>query len=149
MSERSHVADIGRLTGKRLLVCGSRNFRDAELVDLYLTNLAPTSIISGGARGADELAIRWGRSRGIPCNVYLPDWTKFGKAAGPIRNKQMLTEGTPDVVLAFPGMRGTANMVSQARTAGLPILDAEGDTIEVTDAAFGGRKSGTLNWRTL
>ncbi|MEM9912925.1 MAG: hypothetical protein AAF922_19365 [Pseudomonadota bacterium] len=51
----------------------------------------------------------------------------MGRAAGPIRNKEMLDEGCPDLVVAFPGGRGTANMVKQAQAAGVEVLDKRED----------------------
>lgn len=52
---------------------------------------------------------------------YPADWEKHGRAAGPIRNEKMLIVGTPDMVLAFPGGRGTADMIRKAEAAGLPV----------------------------
>ena len=54
-------------------------------------------------------------------NVYHADWTKYNKAAGPIRNKLMLEAGKPDLVIAFPGGNGTINMIKQAKEAGIRI----------------------------
>ena len=54
---------------------------------------------------------------------FLPDWEKHGRAAGPIRNKLMLDEGRPDLVVAFPGGRGTANMVKQASAASVEVIE--------------------------
>lgn len=80
-----------------------------------------TTIIEGEAKGADTLARLFGETIGIPVEKYPADWSKHGKAAGPIRNKQMLDEGKPDLVIAFmfPDSRGTANMVKQAEKAGI------------------------------
>lgn len=80
-------------------------------------------IIQGGARGADRAADEWAIINWVPLETYLPDWDKYRKAAGPIRNKQMLDEGKPDVVIAFPGGRGTANMVSLAKKAGVEVVE--------------------------
>lgn len=56
---------------------------------------------------------------------YPADWEKHGKAAGPIRNQQMLTEGKPDIVVAFSdnlsNSKGTADMCRRAHKAGLPV----------------------------
>jgi hypothetical protein len=81
-------------------------------------------VIAGGARGADTLAVQEARARKppIPVRVYPADWRRHGKAAGPIRNQQMLDEGAPDLVLAFPGGGGTADMVRRARRAGLEVV---------------------------
>jgi hypothetical protein len=50
------------------------------------------------------------------------NWRKYGPAAGPIRNQQMLDWG-PDLVVAFAGGTGTAGMVALARAAGVPVIE--------------------------
>jgi hypothetical protein len=79
-------------------------------------------LIEGEAPGADTLAREWATEQGIPVERYPADWNRHGKAAGPIRNRRMLVEGKPDLVVAFPGGRGTANMISQAEAAGVKVL---------------------------
>jgi hypothetical protein len=80
-------------------------------------------IIYGGAYGADRLAREWAEEHCLGSECYPADWTKYGRAAGPIRNKQMLVEGKPDLVVAFPGGPGTADMVRQARAAGIRVIE--------------------------
>lgn len=82
-------------------------------------------IIAGAAKGVDSVAIDWAVVNWCMYEEYWADWNKHGKAAGHIRNKQMIDEGKPDLVIAFPGGRGTANMVSQARAAGIPVEEVE------------------------
>jgi hypothetical protein len=65
---------------------------------------------------------------------YRADWAKHGRAAGPIRNKQMLEEGKPDLVVAFPGGQGTANMMSQVREAGVRVMAITPTLAEASDA---------------
>jgi len=114
----------------RLLVCGGRDFKDAPWLNavldhlrakLYDRGLVLTAIIHGDARGADRLAKQWAESRGVPHRPFPAKWTKYGKAAGSIRNQQMLDEGKPDAVLAFDGGSGTQDMVDRARKAGLKV----------------------------
>ena len=112
----------------RLLVCGGRNYNDAKRIEEEIVKLAPTVIISGGASGADTHAIIEAQVLGIPVIVYMADWKKYGRRAGPIRNKQMLEEGKPDMVLAFPGGIGTANMIKQAKAAGIKVIEIEEET---------------------
>jgi hypothetical protein len=64
----------------------------------------------------------------IPCSVYMADWDGLGRKAGPIRNQRMLDEGKPDLVIAFPGGRGTADMVRRAREAGVEVVELAGHT---------------------
>lgn len=109
----------------RVLVCGGRDYADQPKVFDELARLHAdkpiTLLIEGGARGADFLAAQWAHLNGVPRESYPADWSK-GRAAGPIRNKRMLDEGKPDLVVAFPGGRGTANMIEQARRANVRIL---------------------------
>lgn len=122
-----------------VLVCGGRdaNKHDvwnwleknaiADISDALGVYLCPiTKMIHGGARGADEGAADWGKSEpGVTVVAYPADWKKHGKAAGPIRNQRMIDEGKPDVVIAFPGGRGTADMIRRAEAAGIPVVMAE------------------------
>ncbi len=107
----------------RVLVCGGRNFSDTSLFGEAVERFAPcvTLIIHGGAAGADEMADNWGIWAEIPVECYEADWKRYGNSAGPIRNQQMIDEGKPDLVLAFPGGRGTADMVRRAKAAGIPV----------------------------
>lgn len=109
----------------RLLVCGGRDFTDRDWLYSVLDDIKPAVVIHGAAPGADTLAGDWAKERGVPVEAYPADWDKHGRAAGPIRNSRMLREGKPDLVLAFPGGRGTANMVKQAGQAGVGVMKAE------------------------
>jgi phosphoribosylformylglycinamidine (FGAM) synthase-like amidotransferase family enzyme len=115
----------------RYLICGGRDFRDYELMEKALRALilhpADAVIIHGAARGADTLAARWGQCNGSQVIACPADWDAHPKAAGPIRNSQMLTEHKPDVVIAFPGGRGTADMVRKARSAGVVTVVVTGE----------------------
>lgn len=120
----------------RVLICGSRNWFDGErILNLVETFPKDTVIIEGGARGAD----RYAKLAAIKCELafeeYPAQWNKFGKSAGPIRNKQMLTEGKPDLVVAFrmPNSRGTQNMIDQATEAGVPVEVYEDNGITDTE----------------
>lgn len=82
-----------------------------------------TTVISGHARGADSLGEQLAKDMEFKCEVYPADWNTYGKAAGPIRNRRMLIEGKPELVIAFkgPNSRGTQNMITQARKANIPV----------------------------
>lgn len=109
----------------RLLVCGGRDFSDTEHAYKALDKLHRTHgidvVIEGDARGADRIAGYWARRNRVDNLKFPADWERDGRAAGPIRNAKMLAEGKPDMVLAFPGGSGTADMMSKARAAGLAI----------------------------
>jgi len=112
--------------GIRLLVCGGRDYEEKvnarEMVKKTIAAIRPGLIIEGGAEGADRLAGYAAVELEIPYHTYHADWEQYGRKAGFIRNSQMLKEGKPDLVLAFPGGKGTAMMVSIALKAGVPVI---------------------------
>ena len=111
----------------KVLVCGGRDFTSYGTLCKKLDELDAIhgfeKVIHGGARGADRLSGDWAFARGIYCNVYEANWEKHGPAAGPIRNQRMLDEGKPDLVVAFPGGKGTADMVRRARSRGIEVME--------------------------
>lgn len=126
----------------RLLVCGSRDWGDKEIIHTVLEGFAARHdlkrVIAGGAPGADTLAFDWAYEKDIHW-VFPADWKKYGKAAGPRRNQQMLDQGKPDMVLAFKdgfdykwawgvesaSGHGTEDMVLRAKNAGVPVYVIE------------------------
>lgn len=117
----------------RVLVCGGRDFNRPEVVHSALdavhgmcAHLEMDMIVIHGdcPRGADA-AVKSSRAR-FWTSAFPADWNRYGKAAGPIRNQQMLDVGKPDMVLAFPGGRGTADMVRRAKDAGIRVVEVEG-----------------------
>lgn len=113
----------------RVLVCGGRDFFAEQWLKEELCDLVwqrkrfarvpaqVTTIIHGGAPGADRMAANFGLGCGLEVIEFKADWKKHGKAAGPIRNQQMVDEGKPDYFIAFPGGRGTADMVKRLLAA--------------------------------
>lgn len=104
----------------KILVCGGRNFNKRNFVfrclDSFLDhNPSINCVVHGAATGADSLAGEWARSRNIEERPYPADWKKYGKRAGYLRNEEMLFKEKPDVVIAFPGGKGTENMVQIAK----------------------------------
>jgi predicted polyphosphate/ATP-dependent NAD kinase len=111
----------------RVLVCGGRDYADRKAVfkalDAIRAAKGSLTVIQGGAAGADALAREWCMAQPSVHLINEPaDWKAHGRAAGPIRNQRMLDEHKPDLVLAFPGGKGTADMVRRARSAGVPVL---------------------------
>jgi len=112
----------------RALVCGGRNFHDYEWLCEVLSSFENfkgqkiTEVIHGAAWGADYLAGVWARQNKLPVREFPADWTTHGHDAGPLRNAQMLAEGKPDIVIAFPGGAGTADMVLKAKIARVPTV---------------------------
>lgn len=112
----------------RVLVCGGRNYEDAERVVAVLDKLHNTGegidvLIEGGARGADRLGRRWAQAEPVRVETYEAEWEHHGKFAGHLRNQRMVDEGKPDLVIAFPGGRGTADMVKKAHKAGVKVIE--------------------------
>lgn len=111
----------------RVIVCGGRTFSSS--VELYfhldiIDQETPIDVvIHGGAQGADTLAGEWAARRGKATRVVFPDWDKHGRAAGPIRNQKMIDDHAPDLVIAFAGGIGTADMVKRAKKAGIPVTE--------------------------
>jgi hypothetical protein len=108
----------------RILVCGGRNFSDRELVFKTLDRVLDKhggymTIIHGCATGADALADEWSKLREIPHWCFPAEWQKFGAKAGPIRNKRMRDLANPTQCIAFPGGRGTLNMIGLMREVGV------------------------------
>lgn len=106
------------------LFCGSRDWTDREAIrrdihDVYAGGI----VITGGARGADQIAEQEARAVGLHVARVDAMWSFFGKSAGPRRNYAMLLLLRPDVVYAFHlGGRGTADMINRAEDAGIKVV---------------------------
>ncbi len=101
----------------KVVVCGGRDYNDIRNVFLKLDEFHAetpiTELMQGGATGADYIAKTWAEKRGVINHTIKADWKKNGRAAGPMRNDEMLN-WEPDVVLAFPGGIGTQDMKNRA-----------------------------------
>ena len=131
--------DVILKNGQTWLICGGRDFTDAAMFDSAMSDLmhlkgCPDKVVHGACSdrmgkytGADKLADEWGKRHALTVIPEPADWTHQGKAAGPIRNSKMLTH-KPDLVVAFPGGRGTADMVQKAKAA-----RAKGSAVDVAE----------------
>ena len=99
----------------KILVCGGRAYSDINTFYDVINQYDIDEIVTGCANGADKMAREFAIHRNIPLDVHHAQWHVHGRAAGPIRNTQMILQ-KPDLVLAFPGGKGTRNMITQART---------------------------------
>ncbi len=119
----------GAATSYRVLVCGGRNYGDHRTLFAVLDEVhaaRPISLIIHGAciqrgliSGADRWAEAWARACEIPYLGVPARWNAEGNRAGPLRNFRMLNEHKPDLVIGFPGGKGTAGMLELARKAGI------------------------------
>ena len=110
----------------RLIIAGSREITDYELVanaiaDSDFHPIEIDEVVSGTARGVDQLGEQWANLRGIPVKRFVPDWNKHGKAAGPIRNQAMARYANALVLIWDGESRGSASMKREALKCGLKI----------------------------
>lgn len=108
----------------KLAIVGSREFTDYQFLEDSILEWAIEPIeliISGGARGADSLAEQFAAKWNIPTQIFIPDWDRFGRAAGMIRNKDIIENA--DCVIAFWNgtSKGTANSIQYAKTLGMGL----------------------------
>ena len=114
------------MTPKRILICGSRHFRDAKRIFKYLKELPPdTVIIEGEARGTDTIVWVCCEILGLKYIPFPADWSAYHNVAGLVRNKQILIEGYPDLVVFYHDNLeeswGTISMLEMADKAKIPI----------------------------
>lgn len=124
----------------KVLVCGGRDYTKYHRVLSVLEEIHKHrtigQIISGHARGADKLGERWAKLRKVDLRIFevsKEEWELHGKKAGILRNQRMLEEGKPNLVVAFPGGRGTADMIERSKKAGVPVVRVEDIDDEGTD----------------
>lgn len=122
---------------RRVLVCGDRNFRDKDWLfaemDKLRAEIGDFAVVTGGQRqwnrgrreweGADHYAEEWARARNLWYLGLTPDWSLPHYSGGPIRNRRMLAEAKPLGVVAFPGGKGTADMIRAAGEAGVKVRE--------------------------
>ena len=108
----------------RLAVCGGRDYFDTDWIVHCLDQVHKkrriTLLIHGDAPGADTIAAQWCVLRQVPRMLFVADWKAHGRAAGPMRNAEMVRQGL-DGLVAFPGGRGTADMTAQCRAASIEL----------------------------
>jgi hypothetical protein len=109
----------------KIIVCGGRHYLNLnkvrEVLSEYQCEKLNITLIHGGATGADTLADTVAKELGWDVKVYPAEWSKRGRAAGPVRNRQMAEDGA-DLCIAFPGHRGTADMVFCAQAVGIKVV---------------------------
>jgi hypothetical protein len=107
----------------RTIIAGSRGITDYNILKKVMnkTDIKVSVILSGGAKGVDELGARFARENNIPLEVYKADWNKFGKRAGIIRNNEMAKNAGALIAVWDGTSQGTHNMISVARNKQLKV----------------------------
>jgi hypothetical protein len=111
----------------KVLICGGRDYDPCKVqtwLDKFPEKKMISSIIQGGATGADRGGYYWACENDIEVETFMADWDKHGKSAGPIRNREMIKQ-KPDLVIAFPGGKGTEDMISMAEKAGVRVITVD------------------------
>ena len=108
----------------KIVIAGSRSFHDYQLL---CQTLAPdksriTQVITGGARGADQLGYRWAWKHAVRHQCFRADWERFGKSAGVRRNFQMAQAGDVLVVFGDEPSPGTAHLIQCMQALGKPVV---------------------------
>jgi hypothetical protein len=110
-----------------ILVCGGRTYNNKEKIYEVLSSIhkdkSITVLIHGAAKGVDTIAGYWARENNIKEKQYPALWNTYGKAAGVIRNQEMLDEEDIDLLVSFPGGKGTADMKKRAKYKGVEIKE--------------------------
>jgi hypothetical protein len=110
----------------KLAVIGSRNFSDSHILTQTLNMLHEeynvTTLVSGGAKGADIMGQRWAEIRSIETEIYIPDWNLHGKRAGLLRNQDIVNSA--DLIVAFwDGVStGTRHAIDLAHSSKTPVI---------------------------
>ena len=110
----------------KTVVTGGRDYtltsEDLAFLDELATTLPITHLLTGAASGADADAEAWAARRGLSFTRVPADWKHYGRGAGPKRNAQLAS--LAEAVIAFPGGRGTLDMVTQATRRNLSIFQS-------------------------
>ena len=107
----------------KVIIAGSRNIAtpDALRDALADSGFDVSEVVSGGARGVDQLGEWWAAHEGLPVKVFKADWKKHGRAAGPIRNRQMAEYADALLAIWDGESPGTKNMIEEAQKRGLKV----------------------------
>lgn len=114
-----------KLYKRIVVVTGGRDYEDMQMVNEVLEFLSPDLVVQGGATGADRLAKEWADDNMVAGITVEAHWTEHGKAAGPIRNREMLKSYPKAIVVAFRGGRGTENCIKTAVSLNMIVLRVE------------------------
>jgi len=109
----------------RVIIAGGRDYvlteSDRTFLDALHKAIKIEEVVSGGAPGADRGGELWAKSRGLRTTVFKANWETDGKKAGPLRNQKMVNYA--DMLVAFPGNRGTQDCITRAMAKGLQVFE--------------------------
>lgn len=116
-----------KIKAPRILICGDRNWSDIATIEAFISKLQKnTLIIHGCCLGADTIAGDRAKIHGLPVSEFPAEWSKYGRAAGPIRNQKMIDQAKPSLVIAFHNnlfdSKGTKDMINRALKSSIPVL---------------------------
>lgn len=107
----------------KTIIAGMRDFHDYNslLIAVARSGRVITEVVSGCAKGVDALGEKWGHDHCVPVKKFPADWDKHGKAAGPIRNRQMAEYADALIAIWDGKSRGTKNMIETATKLRLAV----------------------------
>lgn len=109
----------------KTIVAGSRNCNSFKTVYEAISNSGfsdeISEIVSGGARGVDQLGERFGKKFDVPVKIFLANWEKYGRMAGIMRNREMAEYANALIAIWDGQSRGTANMIEEAKKRNLKV----------------------------
>lgn len=104
-------------------IIGSRSFKNYDLLSSVMKQyeLKIGTVVSGGARGADSLGERWAKEHNKRTLIFIPEWDKYGKGAGYIRNKDIVKNS--DGIIAFwdGESKGTQHSFKLCKEMNVPL----------------------------
>ena len=106
----------------KTLIIGSRTFQDYPFLCQVLEDLSPSSVLSGGALGADSLAAIWAQQNHIPLQITKPDYNRFQRKAPLVRNKELVQKAEQVIAFWNGTSSGTAHALCLAKKARLPCF---------------------------
>lgn len=113
----------------RVIIAGSRHLTDPSpiisAVATWRASFPLTEVVVGGAPGADQLAEHWANTEGLPVRRFPAHWRRYGRGAGPVRNRQMAEYADGLIALPFGRSAGTRQMIAEARKHSLEVLVIE------------------------
>ena len=111
---------------KKIMICGSRSINNESLIfeklNAALVNNSDMILVSGGAKGVDSIGEAWAKSHNIQIQQYKPDWKRYGRGAGIVRNKIMI-EASDYVFIFWDGIsKGTKSVIDFCIKLNKPYL---------------------------